>query len=435
MNATEPNQAAQPAKRRPPHRWLLLGSLILAGESIYMLPYMRKSFQTSMEATFALSSFEIGTLNALFGLLALVCYLPGGWLADRVSARRLLTISLAGTGLGGLYMATVPGYAGLLAVHAFWGIFTILTFWAALIKATRLWSQADAQGRAFGILDGGRGIVGAGLGSLAALCFALSSSVENGLVSVILVYSLASLAASLAVWLVVPDDPPVASGNNANHHGLHVLDSIGQVVRIAEVWLIATVIFCAYFLFLGSYEFPAYAERGFERSKEFGAWLGAFRDWLRPASAMIAGLVADRISASRAMTFLFMVLAVSYASLALLPADAAWMAQLWAQVTVTALAVFALRGIYFALLEEARIPLPLTGIAVGLISMMAYTPDIIAPVTSGWLVERHPGIEGYRRYFGTLAILASVGLLAISAIRVRAMRTQRKPPHSPNVRS
>jgi len=268
--ATEPDVAATPT-RNAPHRWLLMASLILAGESIYMLPYLRKSFQTSMEATFGLTAFEVGTLNALFGVLALLSYLPGGWLADRFSARRLLTLSLVATGCGGLYMATLPGYAGLLAVHAFWGVFSICTFWAALIKATRLWSPADEQGRAFGILDGGRGLVGALLGSGAALAFGLSATVEGGLISVIVIYALAALGAGIAVWLLVPDDHETYAEHSPGHRGIHVLDSILQTVRMRQVWLITIVIFCAYLMFLGSYDFPAYAERGFGETKEFGA--------------------------------------------------------------------------------------------------------------------------------------------------------------------
>ena len=415
--------AASSNERKPPHRFLFMGSLILAGESIYMLPYMRKSFQTSMEATFELTSFQIGTLNALFGILALVCYLPGGWLADRFSARRLLTLSLLGTGLGGLYMASVPGYAGLLAVHAFWGVFSILTFWAALIKAARLWSGASEQGRAFGILDGGRGVVGAGLASIAAACFTVSATVEGGLVAVMLVYSAASLVAGVAVWLVVPDDHETVSDHSPENSGLHVLDSISSTLRIPDVWLIAVIIFCAYFSFLGTYEFPAFAERGFDRSKEFGAWLGAFRDWLRPLAAVLAGVIADRVSPSRAIGACFFVLVLSYVSLAMLPPAQAPIGILWAQISATALAVFALRGIYFALLEETGIPLHLTGIAVGTISMLAYTPDIFAPLLAGWLVDNSPGVLGYQRYFGILAAVAVIGLAAVIMIRLREAST------------
>ena len=71
------------SKAKQWQRWLFLASLMLAGESIYMLVYMRKTFQTSMEQVFQVSATEIGLLNSMFGILALACYFPGGWLADR----------------------------------------------------------------------------------------------------------------------------------------------------------------------------------------------------------------------------------------------------------------------------------------------------------------------------------------------------------------
>ncbi|MDT8449426.1 MAG: MFS transporter [Wenzhouxiangellaceae bacterium] len=424
--------------REPPHRWLLIASLALAGESIYMLPYLRKSFQTSIEAVFGLSSFQVGMLNALFGILALLCYLPGGWLADRVSARRLLTVSLTATALGGAYMASLPSYPGLLAVHAFWGVSTIVTFWAALIKATRLWSPPNAQGRAFGVLDGGRGIVGAGLGSLAALGFGMAGSVATGLMTVILIYSGACLVASAAVWLLVPDDhekvewrPDGARGTGRASGGqdLHVFDAVGRTLRIPEVWLIALVILCAYFSFLGTYEFPAYAERGFDQSKEFGAWLGAFRDWFRPLAAIGAGILADRISAARTTAGAFALLLIAYLSLFMLPPDRASLPLLLAQVVAAALAVFALRGIYFALFEEVRIPLHLTGIAVGFVSMVGYTPDIFAPVLAGWLADHWPGASGYRIYFVILAGAAAVGMVAATALHRRPVASGHDSGH------
>lgn len=412
------------------HHWLFLVSLMLAGESIYMLPFMRKTFQTTMESVFQVNSTEIGLLNSVYGVLEILCFLPGGWLADRFSARNLITISLVGTGAGGLYMATLPSYEGLLAVQAFWGITTILTFWAALIKATRLWAEADEQGLAFGALDGGRGFTGAVLASIAAAVFTLAATPRVGLVSVILVYSAANFVAAAAVWFLVsakearPEEPP--PGRRAASFA-----NVKETLAMPKVWFISVVILAAYLLFLGSYEFPAYAERGFDQTKEFGAWLGTFRDWLRPVAAVAAGLIADRIRATRAIAGAFAALIVTYGSLLFTPADSAWLPLLWGQVAVTALAVFALRGVYFALMEEARIPKYLTGTAVGAVSLVGFTPDVFGHLLAGWFVDSHPGVLGYQHYFGLLSLVALVGLVAVLMIRRRAMSPSRSPGNPP----
>ena len=166
-------------------KWLYMASLILAGDSIYLLPYMRKSFQTSMHEVFDVTFTQLGVMNAMFGALAFAAYFAGGWLCDRVATRTLLAGSLFATSLGGYYMATIPSYPMLLALHAFWGITTILTFWAALIKAARLWGGSNDQGKTFGILDGGRGLVAAMTLSLAAWVFSRYAQVADGLIAVI----------------------------------------------------------------------------------------------------------------------------------------------------------------------------------------------------------------------------------------------------------
>ena len=388
---------------------------------------MRKTFQTSMEESFGVGAVEIGTLNAMFGILALACYFPGGWLADRLSARRLLSASLFATGLGGLFMLTIPSYPELLALHAFWGITSILTFWAALIKATRNWGGEHLQGTSFGLLDGGRGLVAALLATFATAAYAFAGTPKEGLTAVILVYALATFLAGTAVWFVVPDtlyaEPQHANGQQiSQRHATSAENGYTRVRRILalpEVWLLAAVIFCAYLLFLGTFDFPAFAERGFDQSKVFGAQLGTFRDWLRPIAAIGAGVLADRIGATRAVSAAFMLLFAAYTTLFFMPTGEAFLWVLWIQVAVAAIAVFALRGVYFALLQEAKIPMTLTGTTVGFVSVIGFAPDIFGHLLSGWFVETHKGSLGYQYYFGLMALVALLGLAATRGIHNR----------------
>lgn len=377
---------------------------MFAGEAIYMLPYMRKTFQTSMEQVFQIDSAEIGFLNSTFGLLALACYFPGGWLADRISARKLLTFSLVCTGLGGAYMTTLPSYTGMLAVNAFWGVTAILTFWAALIKATRHWGGAHEQGLSFGLLDGGRGVTGAVLASIATAAFAYAGGVREGLIAVFTVYASAPILAGIAVWLIVPDRLYEHKAQYSENESL-----LRRAVRLPQVWLLAGVIFNGYVLYVGSYEFPAFAERAYGQSKVFGAQLGTFRDWLRPIAAIGAGLLADRIGVTRGVMGAFILLFVLYGSLSLIPPSAATVWLLAIQVGAVAIAVFALRGIYYALMQESRIPMAYTGIVVGIVSVVGYTPDIFIHLVAGWFVVSHEGAQGYHLYFGFLAVIALIG--------------------------
>ena len=390
-------------------------SLILAGDSIYLLPYMRKSFQTSMQEVFDVTFTQLGVMNAMFGALAFGAYFAGGWLSDRVATRTLLSVSLFATALGGYYMATIPAYPMLLALHAFWGVTSILTFWAALIKAARLWGATDDQGKAFGILDGGRGVVGAVMLSLAAWVFSRYAVLAEGLVAVIVLYSTASLVAGFFVLAFVPADTAHGSLTGKARDRL----SAGQLRLVAAmpaVWLQALIILIAYWLYVGTFEFATFGEKAFAQDKVFGAQLAAFREWLRPLSAIAAGFLADRIRPTRAIAVAFFIAGGGYAALAAMPGEADWLWLLWIQVAAVAIAVFALRGIYFALLEESRVPIAVTGTAVGLVSMIGYTPDVFAYPLAGWFVDSFGAAEGYRSYFVVLGGAAVAGFLTTVAL-------------------
>ncbi len=410
-------------------RWLYFASLVLAAESIYMLPYMRRTFQTSMEDAFGLGAVDIGLLNSMFGLIALAAYFPGGWLADRISARKLLTFSLLSTGVGGLYMSTIPSHSELIALHAFWGMTSILTFWAALIKAVRNWGGAHDQGKGFGFLEAGRGIVAASLTTLATFAYSFGGTPSEGLIAVIYCYSAATIIAAALVWFLVPDGLYEHPDNHRVSSIMAATTGLVEWLAIlssARAWLIAFVVFCSYFLYLGTYEFPTYAERGFEQTKLFGAQLGTFRDWMRPLAAICAGLLADRMQPSRVIFAAFVTLLVTYASLAVLPAnpEAVWL--LWIQVAAAALAGFSLRAVYYALLQETGVPLSQTGMTVGFVSVVAYSPDLFAHTLGGTFVEWYGAIDGYRCYFGLQSFVALAGLFAL---RWLMLKTQSDTAH------
>ena len=71
---------------------------------------------------------------------------------------------------------------------------------------------------------------------------------------------------------------------------------------------------------------------------------------------------------------------------------------------------------YFALLEENETPRHVTGAAVGLVSLVGFTPEIFfAPIT-GRILDANPGLVGFQHYFLFLAAVAAAGLLLTAAV-------------------
>ena len=73
--------------------------------------------------------------------------------------------------------------------------------------------------------------------------------------------------------------------------------------------------------------------------------------------------------------------------------------------------IYGLRGLYFALLEESKIPIHLTGSAVGIISVLGYTPDIFMGPVMGSLLDNNPGAEGHHLLFFLLSGFSVLGMI------------------------
>jgi len=87
------------------------------------------------------------------------------------------------------------------------------------------------------------------------------------------------------------------------------------------------------------------------------------------------------------------------------------LAIVYTNLVVTYIGVYALRGLYFALLEQTRVPHTVTGVAVGLISLFGYTPDIFIGPIAGRLLDNFPGVAGYQYFFLLLCGISTIGMI------------------------
>ena len=401
-------------------------TLVFAGEAIFGLPFhVSRYFRPTYVEVFEITQTQLGVFGSIYGFVAMFSYLLGGGLADRFSPRGLLVFSLLATGISGLYMATIPSFAAMCLLFGFWGVSTILPFWSALIRATREWGGREQQGVAFGLLDGGRGLLAALLAMLALFLFAqllpdggVSATPEQrkaALQSTIFVYTSACFVAAAIVWLFIPATAP---GKHAS--SLRTLRSgyLAEVLKMPAVWLQAVVIIAAYCTFKGIDYYSQYASDVWGWSDVRSAGLSAFSSWMRPIAAIGAGILADRLSSSRVVIGCFVLTGAAYISFIFTtPAEVTiWL--LWANVLISCLGLFALRGIYFALLEESQVPRHITGTAVGVISFIGYTPEIFMPLLGGWLIDHWSGgVTGYSVLFSFLGLMSIVGICATVTLR------------------
>ncbi|MEK6348542.1 MAG: MFS transporter, partial [Burkholderia sp.] len=80
---------------------------------------------------------------------------------------------------------------------------------------------------------------------------------------------------------------------------------------------------------------------------------------------------------------------------------------------------YAVRGLYWSLLDDCRVPAHCSGLAIGLISVLGYSPDVFVPLINGYATQNFPGAAGYQLYFGYIAAVALVGAGAAVMLKRR----------------
>ena len=282
--------------------WYFLALLILAGEAVFILPFvLPRVFRPTVLDAFRLDNVQLGYCYSVYGIVALLSYLMGGPFADRYAPRKLIAIALWMTALGGFIFSLFPSYTVLKILYGYWGFTTIFLFWAPMIKATRVWGGMSSQGKAFGFLDGGRGFVGALVGTLGILIFALFIPTEIAEASVaesrdafryvIYVCIAIIVIVGILVWFFMKV--------NQTDEKKIILDKIStsqvkEVLKLPSVWLLMIIILCAYVGYKITDVLSLYAQDVMLYDQVKSAQVGTFLLYIRPIIGILIGIIADR---------------------------------------------------------------------------------------------------------------------------------------------
>lgn len=399
--------------------WYYLVLLILAGEAVFILPFvLPRIFRATVLDVFQTTNVEWGLNGSVYGVVALVSYLLGGPLADKYPPRKLMAIALWMTAAGGLVFATFPSFGVLQVLYGYWGFTTIFLFWAPMIKATRVWGGTTSQGKAFGLLDGGRGLTGFLFGLLGVFIFSLfiSENVESASLLerqeafkyVIYCSGIIITGIGILTWFFMK------SGVDEKEILLEriSLRQINTVLKLPAVQLLMVVILCAYVGYKITDVLSLYASEVMLYNEVKAAQTGTFLQFLRPTTGILLGLIVDRFRISLVLVFSFVasiIGGVLFATGIIAPTTTALF---FISVIAIAIGVYSARALYFAVMQEGKIPLVLTGTAVGLISLVGYTPDIFAGPTYGYLLDSNPGEPGFQNVFWMLTGFSIIGGIA-----------------------
>jgi MFS family permease len=381
---------------------------------VFILPFvLARVFRPTYLAAFDLTNEQLGYCFSIFGFVAIGAYLLGGFLADKIQAKNLITSSLILTALGGFYMSTLPNFQGMLLLFGYWGFTTIFLLWAAMIKATRVWGGQLKQGRAFGFLDGGRGLVAFVISIAAIALFSLNVDLVAGeialadkkdaLTKVIFMSSCFVLSIGVLVFIFFEKI-------NSDESEKVKINELFQAFKIPQVYLLSGMVFCAYSAYRLTDIIPQFAHEVGGMDEIFSSKISTIMLFLRAAVGFSIGFLADKGNSFNYLKYGFIAIALACV-LFLFAGDSSSNLFIFALPSlIIALGTYACRVLYFAVVSNSNIPLKITGSAVGVISVIGYLPDIYFGVLAGYFLDEFGYDKGFQYTFILIFILSLIGL-------------------------
>lgn len=402
------------------HRYVGLAILAWGGGTIYNLPYLRYIIYEPMQKALGVNHYEFGLTMSAYGLLAMLTYFPGGWLADRFSPRKLLTMAYGTTGLMGLYFSTFPSYWMCMFIHAFWGVSSTLIFWAAMMRACKDLASNEEQGRFFGLLECGRGVVTTVASFICLAIFNQYGDPLEGLRWGIIFQAAITLIAAVLTWCFFADPPMVKSQSSVG-------SDIVKTFKSPMVWAAAGMVFFCYGAkVFGSYANPYLTNVYMMSVAVAGVLTTVWNYGCQFLGGPLGGFIADKIGhRPKVLCILFLIMGLTFLPLVVVPVDPALLTFLLITTTCCFLTIYAIRGLYFAVVSDLFIPAAISGSAIGFMSLVGFTPDVFVYPLAGKILDSFPGATGYRIIFGFSIAFSVMGTI-LAAVVVTVVNKYRR---------
>ena len=288
-----------------------------------------------------------------------------------------------------------------------------------MIKATRIWGDNDSQTLAFGLLEGGRGIIGAIIASVCIMIFSLLITEFNSKIDlqekreafskVIFFTSFFVASVSILVWKYMKFFIPKNKNYVVEKFSFKKFKS---VQKLYSVRLIMVIILCAYVGYKTTDIISLYANKIMDYNEVESAKISTFLLYLRPTIAILIAIFLSKFKATIMLiiSFTFTLIGSLFFSLKLISINQELLFLF--STTLLGIGIYSARTLYFSVMKRGNIPINLTGTAVGFISIIGYTPDIFSGPLYGYFLDQYSGIKGQSIVFTILTIFSFIGIIA-----------------------
>ena len=170
-----------------------------------------------------------------------------------------------------------------------------------------------------------------------------------------------------------------------------------EVFKSKEIWLVAFNVFAVYSVYCGIKFFVPFLHNIYALPVALASAYGIINQYgLKMVGGPIGGFISDKVthSAAKFINIMFVLTAVALGIFVFLPHESMNIfVTMGIALTISAF-VFCMRAVFFAPMDEVKVPREITGAAMSLGSFIGYLPGAFMGIIYGSQLDAHPGIAG-----------------------------------------
>lgn len=396
-------------------QFLILGC---GSNAIFYILFSRGSYYDAFMQAFNVTNTQYAIMSTTALAISSATYFIGGILADKIHPRLLIAVSFIGTGLCNFALGFFPSYPLALVFYAIMGATTTLTFWGAFLKLTRQFGRSvGSESKTFGAMEGTRGIFSIVAATFAVFMFSQFNNTVSGLRFVMWMYAALLFVFGVMAIFAFEDKDTLGEDviNKENPFTMLV-----RCLKDPNIWLVGLMAMGGYTVgsVIGSY-MGAFGTSAFGLSIVTVAYVGLMNQYFKPVGNFSVGWFGDKFGPSKVILFLNVVLTATALLFVFLPKNSTMLVLFFAVIAVEIILTGAFRGQMYAPMRECRVPMNLTGSAIGFYATLIYATDAILPPFIGKWLDTLPMELAWQNIFLLVACFGVAGTICTVWFRVR----------------
>lgn len=400
------------------HKWFLIILISMGSSVVYTPMYLKNIFYDPLMQAIGCSNADLGMMVSMYGIAAVVCYLPSGIVADKFRMRTLATVGFVGTAALTFVYAALPSLVVCYIIFLGMGITSILIWWGTRYKVIRLCCEENEYSQKIGISYSIYGLAGLVVGLVNTAIVASFADAVTGVRVMIVFLGAILLIMGVLSYILIPD----FKGEISQNSGLFDLKDAVEAFKWPGVVWAALTMFFVYSVYQGATYTTPYMTQAFGADDTLVNVIGLIRTYgIGLLAGPVVGWLATKIkSASKAMVICFLLSIGLLIGFIIMPTTAG-VAVVASMVVLFGFTTYGAFSIGSSPLSEIKMPMRIFGTATGLLSVIGFMPDMFIHAWYGSMIDAK-GLDAYPQIFGIETALAAIGILCLAML----LRTVKK---------